>query len=479
MRTFGNLLAFSPELWLLLGAISILVASRFATPRTTTVMAVATLVLAFAALATQFKQTIVILDGAFLLDGFAIVLDVVVLGAATLSLLASRADILPGDADEAAAPAFYLLAALGALLAISAAEMISLFASLELLAINLSILTALGRRGAGSIAVSLGYTLGGAAASGLLLYGLALLFGLSGQTQLHAVGRALAGVGPNQAAIFLMLSLVIIGLGFWLGLLPLRWWVRGFEVGVALRALILIYSVGVVAGFALLGRIVATSFSGTAIAYAPVLAIVAALTMTAGTLLSITQNSLRRMVVYSAIGQAGFGLAALTDAKHAGMPALVVYLVALALTSIAAYAAVIAYARSIHTDSLRDLAGIVAPMPALALALSLALLSMAGVPPLAGFLGKLLILQATVNGGYAWLAVIGIVNIVIATLGYARVLKLAFVDPPVYEVVPVRLDPGIRAAVLLASAGVVFMGALLSPLYSAATYAGMALLHAR
>src|SRR5579864_3404042 len=436
MRTFGNLLAFSPELWLLLGAIGILVASRFTTARTTTVMAVATLVLALAALATQFKQTIVILDGAFLLDGFAIVLDVVVLGAATLSLLASRADILPGDADDAAVPAFYLLA-------------------------------------------SLGYTLGGAAASGLLLYGLALLFGLSGQTQLRAVGTALAGVGPHQAAIFLMLSLLIIGFGFWLGLLPLRWWVGGFEVGVALRAVILIYSVGVVAGFAGFGRVVVTSFSGTAIAYAPVVAMVAAVTMTAGTLLSITQNSLRRMVVYSAIAQAGFGLAALTDARHAGMPALVVYLVALALTSIAGYAAVIAYARSIHTDSLRDLAGIVSPMPALAMALSLALLSMAGVPPLAGFLGKLLVLQAAVNGGYAWLAVIGIVNIVIATLGYARVLKLAFIDPPVYEVVPVRLDPGIRAAVLLASVGVVFMGVLLSPLYRAATYAGTALLHGR
>src|SRR5579864_244828 len=331
MRTFGNLLAFSPELWLLLGAIGILVASRFTTAGTTTVMAVATLVLAIAALATQFKQTIVILDGAFLLDGFAIVLDVVVLGAATLSLLASRADILPGDADDAAVPAFYLLATLGALLAISAAEMISLFVSLELLAINLSILTALVRRGAGSIAVSLGYTLGGAAASGLLLYGLALLFGLSGQTQLNAVGTALARVGPNQAAIFLMLSLLIIGLGFWLGLLPLRWWVRGFDVGV-------------VASFAVFGRIVVTSFSGTAIAYAPVLAMVAAVTMTAGTLLSITQNSLRRMVVYSAIGQAGFGLAALTDARHVGMPALVVYLVALALKSITTNSAGIANA---------------------------------------------------------------------------------------------------------------------------------------
>jgi NADH-quinone oxidoreductase subunit N len=109
--------------------------------------------------------------------------------------------------------------------------------------------------------------------------------------------------------------------------------------------------------------------------------------------------------------------------------------------------------------------------------MSLAFLSIAGVPPLAGFLGKLLILQATVSGGYAWLAVIGIVNIVIAALGYSRVIKAIFIDPPVYEVVPVRLDAGIRTAMTLASIGVVFMGLLLGPLYSAATYGRNALLH--
>jgi NADH-quinone oxidoreductase subunit N len=199
--------------------------------------------------------------------------------------------------------------------------------------------------------------------------------------------------------------------------------------------------------------------------------------MTAGTFLSITQTSLRRLLSYSAIAQAGFALAAFTDLKGAGLSALLVFMVALALTTVGAFAAVIAYSRSVHSDAIRDLAGLVAPTPGVALALGLALLSIAGAPPLAGFLGKLLILQATVDGGYAWLAVIGVVNIVIATLGYARLIRTLFVDPPVFEVVPVRLDLGIRAAVAITSASIVFMVALMEPLYRAAGYGRSSILH--
>src|SRR5437763_345958 len=151
MTTLGNLLAFSPELWLLLGAIVVFVTARFAMARTTTIIAVVTLVLAFAALATQFKQTITILDGAFLLDGFAIVVDVVILGAAALALLASRADVLPGDADLASVPGFYLLVTLGAMLAASASDRTSLFASLALIAVKICRLTRRLRRGSCSL----------------------------------------------------------------------------------------------------------------------------------------------------------------------------------------------------------------------------------------------------------------------------------------------------------------------------------------
>ncbi|TMD66837.1 MAG: hypothetical protein E6I84_04650 [Chloroflexi bacterium] len=477
MRTFGNLLAFSPELWLVAGAALVFALARFTSGATTTAAALITVILAFLALATQFKQTLTILDGAFLLDGFAIVVDVIILGCAALVLLAGAADILPGETPSPALPGFLLLATLGAMLAASAAEMIALFLALELLAINLYVVAGLARRGPAASIAGFGYLTVGAASSGLLLYGLALLFGLTGQTRLAAAGQALNAVAPNQAAVMLTLSLLLGGFALRMGLLPARWWTRGFEVGVPIRVVMLIESVGVVAAFAVFGRLAATTFSSSRIAYPAVIAGVAAVAMTAGNLLALTQTSVRRLLAYSTISQAGFALAALTNPKGTGISALLIFLVALTLTSLGAFAAVIAYARSIHSDAISDLAGMSRWSPGLAIALAVALLSLAGLPPLAGFFGKLLVLQAAVNGGYAWLAVVGVVNMLFAGLGAVRIIRTMFVDPPVFEVTPARLDRGIRASVGLAAAGIVFMGLLLGPLYAAATYGRNALLH--
>ena len=477
MKTFGNLLAFSPELWLLAGAIVIFVFARSRPAAPTTTVAIVTLVAAFLALATQFKQTITILDGAFLLDGFAIVIDVVVLAAAVLTLLASQADILPGDGDAGAVPGFLLLATLGAMLAASAAEMVSLFLALELLAINLYVLTVVARRGHAPASAGLGYLVAGAASSALLLYGLALVFGLTGATQLGATGTAMAALGPNQPAVLLALSLVLGGFALRMGLLPVRWWPRGFEAGVPLRVIMFIQSAGVVVAFAVFARLVAATFAGSRIPYAAVFAGVAAVAMTAGNLLAVVQVSVRRLLVYAAIAQGGFALAAFTDLKGLGLSALLVFLVGLALSNLCAFACVIAYARFVHSDAVRDLAGMSRAAPVLAFGLAVAVVSLIGLPPVAGFFGKLLVLQAAVNGGYAWLAVVGVANLVFAAFGYLRLLKIAFIDPPVFEVVPVRLDRGIQTAVAVASVGVVFMGLLLGPLYAAASYGRAALLH--
>jgi NADH-quinone oxidoreductase subunit N len=477
MRTFGNLLAFSPELWLLAGAIVVFLVARFVPSVSTTMVALVTLIGAFLALATQFKQTISILDGSFLLDGFAIVVDVVVLVAAALTLLASRADILPGDGEGGALPGFFLLATVGAMLAASAGEIVSLFLAVELLAINLYVLSVLARRGLAPATAGLGYLVAGAASSALLLYGLALVFGLTGETQLRATGRAMATLGPNQPAVLLALSLILGGSALRMGLLPVRWWPRGFESGVPLRVVMFVQSAGVVVAFAVFTRIAASTFASSRIPYAALFAGVAAVAMTGGNLLALMQASVRRLLVYSTIAQGGFALAAFTDLKGLGPSALLVFLVALALSNICAFAAVIAYARSVHSDAIRDLAGMSRSAPGLAIALAIALVSLVGLPPVAGFFGKLLILQAVVNGGYAWLAVVGVANIVFAAFGYLRVLRIAFVDPPVFEVVPARLDRGIQAAVSLSSLGVVFMGLLLGPLYAAASYGAAALFH--
>jgi proton-translocating NADH-quinone oxidoreductase chain N len=476
VRTFGNLLAFSPELLLLAGAVLVFLLARFSSAHTTVPVALATLLAALLALATQFQSPITILDGAFYLDGFAVVVDVVLLLSAALALLASGADILPTEVPPPALPGFYLLATMAGMLAASAGDLVAVFVYLELLAVSLYVLAALARHGTGA-AAALGYLVLGAAGSASLLYGLALLYGLTGETRLTAVGAALAGMRTSQPAVLLALSLLLAGFAGRLGLLPLRWWTRGFEAGVPLRVVIVVQSVGVVAGFAVLGRLLASGFMGTAIAYPAVIAAVAALAMTGGNLLALTQTSVRRLLVTSGIAQAGYGLVAFTDLKRTGVTALLVFVVALVLANLGAFSAIIAYARSVHSDAISDLAGMARFRPALALAFGLSLASMVGLPPLAGFFGKFFVLQAAVDGGYAWLAVVGVVNMLLAAFGYLRVIRVAFLDPPVFEVGPARLDAGIRLAVGLGAAGVVFMGLFLGPLYAAASYARAALLH--
>jgi NADH-quinone oxidoreductase subunit N len=183
------------------------------------------------------------------------------------------------------------------------------------------------------------------------------------------------------------------------------------------------------------------------------------------------------MLAYSVITQAGFALLAFTDLKGVGITALLVFLAALALTSIGAFGTLIGYARLVHSDAIQDLAGMARYAPGLALALVISLFSIAGLPPVAGFLGKLLLLQAAVQGGYAWLAVIGVANILISAFGCLRIIRMVVADPPLFEAAPARLDRGMRAAVGLACAGMVFMGLFLVPLSSAAAYGRAALFH--
>ena len=476
MRTFGNLLVFSPELWLLAGALVIFLLARFMPAVSTTVVAVVTVVLAFLALATQFKSTLTILDGAFLLDRFAIFIDVVVLGCVVAILLLSRADILPGDAEPLAAPAFMLLATLGAMLAASAADIVALFVALELLAVNGYVLAALARPGRG-VAAGMGYLAAGLTSSAVLLYGLALIYGLTGETRLAAAGKALVAVGPGRPAVLLALTLVLGGFALRIGLAPTRWWTRGFEAGVPLWVVGFVESAGVVAGFAVLTRLLVPALPPAPAVYTAVIAAIAAIAMSAGNLLALTQTSVRRLLAYSSVAQAGYALAAFTDLQHTGVPSLLVFLTGWALVNLCAFGVVIAYARMVHTDAIRDLAAMARFEPALALAFGLALASLAGLPPMAGFFGKLFVLQSAVEGGYAWLAVIGVANIVLAAFGYLRVVKTMYLDPPVFEVVPVRLDRSVQIAVGATAVALTFFALALGPLFGAANYARFALLH--
>ena len=477
MRTLDNLLAFAPELWLLVGTVAIFILARFRPGQWTPVVAFGTLAIAFLALMTQFQSKLTILDGAFLLDSYAMVLDVIVLATAAVCVLLTMGDYLPGETRGGELLGFMLLATLGALLAVSAAEMAALLVGLELLAVNLYLLAGLARRGGEAAQAGLGYLVLGVAGTALLLYGLALLYGLSGETRLSAVGQALRGVGRSQPAVLLALCLLLAGFAGKLGLIPVRWWTRRFELGVPLAVLAFVTAVGSLAAFGAFARMLFALFAPTTIAYGAVVAAVATIAMTGGNLLALAQTSVRRLLVYSSIAQGGYALVALTDLQHGGASALLVLLAALAPTYLCAFAAVIAYGRAVHSDAIRDLAGMSRTTPGVAIALGVGLASLVGVPLLAGSFGKLLVLQAAVEGGFAWLAVVGALNLLLGALCYLRVIRVAFLDEPVYDVPPRRLDRGLQLAMGVSVICVVGFGLLIGPVLTAADFGQRALSH--
>jgi NADH-quinone oxidoreductase subunit N len=477
MKTLDNLLAFTPELWLLAGAIAVFLLARLVPGPWPRVAALATLALAFLGLMAQFKSTIVILDGAFQLDRYAMVLDVIILATAATALLLAGGEHPGGDARSGQVAGFMLLATLGAMLAISAAEMVALLVALELLAVNLYLIAALARYGAEAPQAGLGYLVLGLAGTAVLVYGLALLYGLTGETRLTEVGRALRGIQPGQPAELLALSLLIIGFAGKLGLTPVRWWTRRFELGVPVSALAFVAPLASIAGFGIFTRLLSSAFSASSIPYAGVLAAVAAVAMTGGNLLALGQTSIRRLLVYSTIAQGGYALVALVDLPRSGVSALLVFLASLALTYLCAFAGVVAYSRSVHSDAIRDLAGMSRTAPGAAIVLGIGLASLIGFPTLAGFFGKFFVIRAAVEAGFAWLAVVCVINLLLGALCYLRVIRVAFLEDPAYEVLPSRSDRPLQLAMVAGATGVVAFGLLLGPVLTAAGYGQQALSH--
>ncbi len=476
--SLGNLLAFSPELWVLGGALITLglgwVRHRRA-GQAEVAVALLALAGAFGALVTQFRSRITILDGAFVVDGTSVFVSALLLAAAALSLLLGwDADGLERRGGHFAG--FVLLATLGAMLTVSAADMVSLFLALELLSVNLYLMVALPRREPESAEAGIVFLVMGLAGSAVLLYGLAIVYGLTGVTSLAAAGKLIAARSPTEPALLLGLALILAGFAFKLGVAPLHWWVSRVYERAPLPVVAYLSSAGLAAGATLFLRVLLSTAGGSRARFALVLAVLAAVTMTFGNLAALSQTSLRRLLGYTSIGQAGYVLAAAAVLRQGGVAAALLFVVTLAVTNLAAVGAVIAYSERLGSDRLADLAGMSRNAPALALAMGLAFASLIGLPPLAGFFGKTFVLVAAVQGGYAWLGLFGLLNVALAALVLLRVVKVAYFDPSPYELERHRGDRLAGAGLAVAAAGVVFLGAFLGPLSSAAGYGASALL---
>ena len=360
--------------------------------------------------------------------------------------------------------AIVIAATLGMSLMSAAADLLMVIIALETTSISLYILAGFLRGDARSAESGLKYFLFGAFTSAVLLYGLSLLYGFTGQTNLYTLPDALGAAGLGPGYVMVVLVLILVGFGFKVSAVPFHFWTPDVYEGAPTPIAAFISVGSKAASFALLLRFMLAVFPTYQEYWVVVMAVLAAITMTLGNLLALVQRNIKRLLAYSSIAQAGYaliGVAAVAAANSLGVAAVVFYMFMYTLTNLAAFTVVILVARVTGSEKIADMAGLHERAPRLALAMFLALLSLAGIPPLAGFAGKLFVFSAAVDAGLVWLAVVGVINALVGLYYYLTIAKVMYVDQPAHADKTITVSRPYVFTLALTVVGMVLLGTVL------------------
>jgi NADH-quinone oxidoreductase subunit N len=411
-------------------------------------------------------------SGAIAIDNFAAYFEIAIILTAAASILLSldyaREHRLPG----AEYYALVLFATLGMMLMAAAGDLIVIFLGLETMSIAVYALAGLARREARSSEAALKYFLLGAFSTGFLLYGIALIYGATGTVKLEAIRAAASGEAVSNPLLLLGVGMLLVGFGFKVAAVPFHSWAPDVYQG-APTPMTAFMAVGVKLGaFAAFVRLFLVALEPLGPQWSWVLWVLAALTMTAGNLTALVQANIKRMLAYSAIAHAGYVLVGMTAGDSAAGGAILYYLVAYGLANLGAFAVVIALERRGGAgESITDYRGLSSREPALAAAMAIFLLSLTGVPPLAGFVGKFYLFSAAVERGLVGLVIIAVLNSVVSAYYYLYVIVAMYMEEGVPVVAQMAARPALVAAIALAAIGTVLVGVFPEPPMSAAANA--------
>jgi len=365
----------------------------------------------------------------FVMDQFAVYFKLLFLATTAVVILMTR-EFQPHVTTNLGA--FYMLlftALLGMLVVASVNDLLILFIGLELFTFSLYIMAAYVKTDTRSVEAGMKYLILGSISSGFLVYGIALLYGFAGDTGFPALRAALSN-SPLPLTAQAGLLLVLAGLGFKVAAVPFNLWVPDVYEGAPLPVVALLSVGSKMAGVVAILRVFYGVFLPLQGFWATALAVLSAVTMLYGNLAAIPQTNIKRLLGYSSIGHAGYLLMGLSSASSSGVEAVGYYLLAYMVSNLTVFLAVTAAADAVGGDDLDRYEGLSKRSPLLAGVLFVGLLSLAGVPPLAGFVGKLLVLLATAGSGHLWLVAIGAVNVAISLYYYLMVIKRMYLGTP-------------------------------------------------
>jgi len=478
-----NLAVVLPELLLIGFAVAVMLADALSTdarpgPRKATPwIALAGVIVALLSCFALRGETVRMFQDAAILDRFSLGLNLIVLAATGLVILLSVNVIPQVNRQVGEYYALLLLAAAGMMMMGSAMDLIVLFLALEVFSLALYILTGLHRDSPRSTEASMKYFLLGAFASAFFVYGAALIYAATGTTQYGEIAAMISGGGADMSLLYPGMALLLVGFGFKISLVPFHMWTPDVYQG-APTPVTAFMSVGTKAAtFAAFARVLLMVVPEQQSTWGWALAILAMFTMVLGNFAALRQTSLKRMLAYSSIAHAGYILTALVPGTAQGADAALFYLFAYTFMNIGAFAVIIALEKAGEDDALRNrAAGLGQRYPMLAFAMAIFMFSLAGMPPLAGFFGKLFVFKAAVDGGWAWLAAFAMLNAVVAAYYYLRVTVAMYFEQPGDETVsqPNRWLP-LRVGVGIAAIFTVIIGLLPGP-WVGLFESGMALL---
>ena len=413
--------------------------------------------------------------GLLAIDGFAAFFKVVVLLAAAITVLMS-APYLKVEGLKAGEYYFLILCAtVGMMFMSSGLELVTLFIGLETMAMSFYVLVGYLKPNPRSNEAAVKYFLLGAFSLGILLYGMSLLYGATGTTRLAGIAEALAGQ-ETSAVLVLAVILVGAGMGFKIAAVPFHMWAPDVYEGAPTPVTAFLSVGSKAASFAMLLRIFVEGLPALGDEWRTMFWVLAAITMTVGNIAALTQSNLKRMLAYSSIAHAGYLLIGVVVGTERGVAAMLVYLGVYLFMQLGAFAIVTAMRRSdIIGDELKDLNGLFKRSPAVGFAMLCFMLSLGGIPPTAGFMGKMWLFGAAIDAGEIWLVVIAVANSAISAYYYLRVVVFMWISEDEPAGSPITLGPAMSLALGIAVLGTLVLGVYPQALFSEAQSAAATL----
>ncbi len=413
-------------------------------------------------------------------DGFARFFKLVILLAAFVVQLFSLQSSELRTRAMGAGEYFALLSAmtLGMTLMAGASHLLMMYLSLELTSLSSYLLTGFTRDADDSAEASLKYVIYGAVASGMMLYGISIVYGLTGSLDLYGINGVLASGDVNLPALVIAGVLITVGFGYKISAVPFHFWTPDVYEGAPVTITALLSVASKAAGFAMMIRFFKVTFvdvvmgaaypSGWAILngfeWNHLLAVMAVLTMTVGNLVALWQDNLKRLLAYSSIAHAGYMLLGVAALSSEGISAVMIYFAVYLFMNLGAFYIVMLVANKTGSESIDAYSGLGAKSPFIGVAMTVFLLSLTGLPPTAGFVGKLYIFSALIGAKLIWLVVIGALNSVVSLYYYVRVLRAMFLKEPAAGSAPLTFSPAELALTLLLLIPTLLLGLYFGPL---------------